>query len=321
MRLVVGLATVAGAGSVIATEGGDAPSPSIREGCPRYDCGLNSPDVDKSPLHGLNLDGLERGGVRLVPGSLASDRCRGATGLDVVDGAFVGVTEGGAGPTCTGDELVGATFAVELDGARRTIVIAARGTMPTWEREPEAIPAFELRWRDGASVCASGDPRALLVAGELYDPRDATVVAVPAAQRARWFNIACASSGVAKMRLLGLDPAIADPTASGASTSEERQAALKMVTARYCGSRAYTVDGARFQWERAGARTSRTSRTSGSTVEAVWGPAGATCLSRPRAASDDATADAIRDACGLPVCDEAPAVADGQWLSRTVARP
>ena len=320
VRWAVGLGILGVGASALVVAGAGAPrAPALMGGCPSAGCGQNSPDVDKSPIHGLNLDGIARAGVRLVPGSLRGGHCRGrrAMSLGVVEGGFVGVAAGTPVAVCAGADLVGATFELELAGERVLIEIAARTSVATWERDATSLPAYLLRraGADRAPLCTTTDPRAILVSGELYDARDATVAPVPVTERQRWFNVACLDSGLAKMRRLGLDPGVTDRASPRWSSADERQATLKMITARYCGARSYTADGTTIQWRRGGPPAAGPGP-----VEAVWGADGAICLSHPRAqpGADSTLADAIRATCGIPVCAASPAVGGRQWLTRTL---
>ncbi len=160
---------------------------------------------------------------------------------------------------------------------------------------------------------------AVLVQGEVYEFATANVVKTTTN---RWLNVACATSAIGKMKLMGYDPAEIRP---GWKTSrKQRQATLKMITARYCPAanhEEFTKNGqalgfqnkAKWMWPWSKAKLSD------SHVEAKWDENGATCLTLPRS-SQWRGADKlamIRDICGLPECpDFLPSVG-----STTAKRP
>lgn len=187
----------------------------------------------------------------------------------------------------------------------------------------------EIVGGEATGLLDPGEPGqyALLVAGEIYDLDTATIIRDPVWQdgrpidRSRWFNVACQGTALAKMRLLGHDP-LADtrgsrPGSEAASLRaeagvDERQATLKMITARYCGAASHTVPGVRINWiqqtmdralrlvrRRFAWRASVPPELDG--IEARWGRDGALCLSEPRL--DSAGGDAIRAACGIERCE------------------
>lgn len=299
-------------------------------------------------FHSQN-DGVIRW-IRLDPNSFKAPGCnrRIRMVLGVRDGALVGVDQRG-NPVCTGKSMVGASFDIESwshprglfgflhrHAARRTIRIAAVGQVSTWLRDkPAPLPTHLLRFSDdGTSVCAA--PRPWMDPWQLAGLRaGATVENPPGVRGARWhgnsefalvlqgetyndagdvqhtgknwITLACAGSAAAKMRLLGYDPM------DSRTTAGQRQATLKMLTARYNGKeKSYTEQGVRLMWKsrQDGAGVERNGASSGATplyfggpllgvrgqglagrrqvedtvgpIEAVWGSGGATCLSHLR---------------------------------------
>lgn len=122
----------------------------------------------------------------------------------------------------------------------------------------------------------------LVLQGESYRKHDAAI------DRTRtgpdWINLACVGSSLAKMRLLGYDP-MAD-TLPTSPLALERQATLKMLTARYQAPTSYTYAGVPLVWRHrsgrqfAGEPDGR--RWNPSVVESHWGPDGARCVSHRR---------------------------------------
>ena len=146
---------------------------------------------------------------------------------------------------------------------------------------------------------------AVLVAGEVYDYKRATVV--EPTPPGRWFNVACAGSAIGKMKLMGYDPA----THKTAWKTErwQRQATLKMITASYCkvaNEMRFTKTGQKLAFQnRAGwfDPWSRVVAEDGQ-IEAFWGEDGATCLTLPRSENWRSELGWIRDKCGLSSCSK-----------------
>ena len=100
----------------------------------------------------------------------------------------------------------------------------------------------------------------------------------------RWFNLACATDGLAQTELSGLAAApIVDE-----ATAKQRLPALHMFTAKYCKGISGTTRGTPIAWYQNGPalRRSQAQRDAGARdvgpVEAKWGPEGATCLAHAR---------------------------------------
>lgn len=175
----------------------------------------------------------------------------------------------------------------------------------------EPVPYYDIRARrvdlscTPASICtqdvATSEPiwapvehSALVFEGDHYDDQhDVTDVVAPTS----WFNLACAGTAAAKMQLLRHSNAGAYSAGvrGYATSTAQRSAMLKMLTADYCGTgTAFTVDGQPLRyadvnhWYRypdtptidpGGKIEPRGS------LEALWNESGAICLDRPRRAA------------------------------------
>lgn len=177
-------------------------------------------------------------------------------------------------------------------------------------------PAFEPRRKKVGHGHMLGGPyaispwdeltaNAVLVEGEAYDFEMATVRSEPG----RWLNVACAMSAIGKMKLMGYDPA--DARDGWKTTWKQRQATLKMITARYCAAAnhwRFTQNGQpiAFQNEAKWMWPWSHSKLYDSQVEAKWDENGATCLTQPRSAKwrSPENLEAIRSICGLPECPD-----------------
>jgi len=314
-------------------------------GCNMWSCGGNTPILWGTFIRGLSTQGeANADGIALVVDSLrpVAGRCGAAHALTlgVLEGEAVGLRPDGS-IACRGAALIGATFMVTVpEGAGRralSVRIDARGTVATWEADPhlrERVPTYRFsRASDGAPLCGGegwmsgwqrnhelddggrgrwhrGTDHALLVQGEIYDE-----VGDVAAEGPQWWGIACSGSGVAKMRLLGLDPSHAE------EPREARVATLKMLGARYLGTDAYTRPGVPLAWVRWDGRTyAGTPVDQIGPLEAVWTEVGALCVSHLRLAMEG-TAEAETEAATLaqlrqhiPQCT----TESGYWTTYTV---
>ncbi len=326
------------------------------DSCPIEGCGSNAAYVSGFVIDGLNLDGCRNhDGALLVRGSVrkgASSCPDVAMNLDVLDGALIGRATDGGAIVCSATDVSGLTFTVEgpswalgleptLTIATRTLRIRATDTVEAWNpigpREVVRSYTFEPTEPGAAPVCvpASGwlqpwasvaadagtgaaEPTpAVLVFGELYHRKEAVVLAAPTDrpfQRERWLNVACAGGALSKMRLMGLDP-LRSPAAV-----DERQATLKMITAKYCGDLSFTSNGMPLLWESLNGRTATFAVRPPEVgpVEACWTSTGATCLSHGRAwragaptvhqygayilATEAALLETVHGVCNIPHC-------------------
>lgn len=157
---------------------------------------------------------------------------------------------------------------------------------------------------------------ALIVKGETYSGLAAKVDKHDD-DGAPWFNIACAGTALSKMKLMGYDP----EEQRFPTTPQQRQAALKMITARYCGDPSFTHDGQPLIWQNAMQWFRPVDRIGAEhlgDVEALWDENGATCLTQPR---DPAWSHAdVIGRCGhIPKCSVKTgldSIPDGQeWLT------
>jgi hypothetical protein len=343
---------------------GDAPSKKARSAgdpeCPTWGCGSNTPRVEGAPIEALNLRGEPNPqGIVLIQGSLRGRGCPKSATLDVQGGELVGLAADGQ-VACRGQGLVGATFKLKLSDARQvTIRIANMGRVYSWHVEPPPQPLATyllVEGRTGAPICPQDEAwmepwqltpagsefgpvwhtptrHAIVVRGETYLGTDATVTR-SGKDAADWFNIACAGTAIAKMRLLGYDPL------DRSSTPRQRQATLKMITARYCGSTSFTERGMPVLWksDRSTPYHGSPDPTTVDEIEARWDEDGAVCLSHARAwranhaipatltgycstpplgrcRTESQLIDKIRRACHVPACTGSePAF----WTTHTV---
>jgi hypothetical protein len=146
--------------------------------------------------------------------------------------------------------------------------------MESWQI-PSKNTKIEIRnkWKEATD-------HLLIVQGETYR-HDGSLDAAGS----EWFNIACAGTSVAKMRLLGFDPM---ESATGGARAE-RQATLKMLTGRYLAGvdePSYTSAGTPLLWKHRDGRAfdgePERSRVRTDVIEAYWGARGAVCVTDRR---------------------------------------
>ena len=315
--------------------------------CNSWSCGGNTPILWGTFIRGLSTKGeanLER--VVLQPELIAppGGRCGGpGVRVAVDDGVLRAVGRDGA-EVCTGADLIGAAFDLDVPYKahmiRVRVRVAAMDQVSTWEREnARVLPTYRFEViGEGAWVPPGGSPpdglraftpttptalcakteawmedwqtdglkavqpnpavgtirydnpdgtvgqrwlestdHALLVAGESYDETGSS-----AKVGSHWFQIACAGSAIAKMRLLGIDPSDSKLIEKGIPVST-----LKMLGARYGGTTAFTVPGTPIRWERWDRRAFYGGPARGivlGPLEAAWRGPGAMCVSHLRLA-------------------------------------
>jgi hypothetical protein len=215
------------------------------------------------------------------------------------------------GPTVlTGAALEGSMILIEdrnYDPPRQSdLIIHEHDTRMSWttgEYSPYPINRYVLTTLDHTPVCVeASDPNdhnawAVLLSGERYSWSDKTVAAT-GADAAGWFNIACEDNALYEMKFQGYDPQPAQPSMP-TTNANERQAALKMITADYCGTGySFTETGTPLHWIN-DALWSDNGAPQASTFEAKWDRTGALCLDNPRLAA----LEEVQAECGpLPSC-------------------
>lgn len=282
--------------------------------CPTWRCGFNSAEVNGRAIRELNLDGTANAAGMKIVGFVAPLGILGNYQLDVEGDEFVAKKTGST--TLRGLGLIGATILVKEPGLLSLpipITIAGYEEVPSWADGAADVPTYALVYPDlgsllGSSNVCVGDITQLLatsatvLGGETYDLVDKEVNA----GMSRWFTLACAGSAAAKLRFMNYGPQSDFDGNGNPASVASRQAALKMVTADYCGNgTSYTTNGTALQYEDAPG-TVAVEGTPGA-VEAVWTDDGALCLGTPRIAN-------TLPACTLPSCSTFD-LQDGDWIS------
>jgi hypothetical protein len=295
--------------------------------CPTWDCG-NAATVDR----GIQLSEIDASGREPGRNGVWLEGFRTADGVElhlIMQGDRIagrrkapGEPYPGVGALYDGS-LQGAVLSVSVGPAEsQDIVIDQIGWVDTARGVPRRmVPTYRFvhgprgsRHQDMQPVCkdalTAGDIwtgesslDAVVFGGDRYDVDAKRVIATGAAA-GTWFNIGCAGSAAAKLHLLRHTESSTDATFR--TMRGERQAALKMLTADYCGTgRAFTRDGEPLLF-----MTRRAPRFSlpQPRIEAIWSADGAVCLDEARRAAEEPdTLAAVEAECGaagraLPAC-------------------
>jgi hypothetical protein len=274
--------------------------------CPTWDCG-NAATVDR----GIQLGEIDASSSEPGRNGVWLEGFRTADGVElhlIIQGDRIagrrkapGEPYPGTGELYAGS-LQGAVLRVSVGLAEpQDVVIDRIGWVETARGVPRRlVPTYRFvhgprgsRRQDMRPVCkdplADGDIwtgvsslDAVVFGGDRYDIDTKRVIATGAAAGA-WFSIACAGSAAAKLHLLRHTESSTD--ARFRTTPGERQAALKMLTADYCGTgRTFTRNGEPLLF-----MTRRAERFSlpQPRIEAIWSADGAVCLDEPRREAEE----------------------------------
>ncbi len=251
--------------------------------CNTYSCGGNSAVVNAFPVNGWRSGECSYEGIQVIKASL-DGACAGQT-LDIKNGRLVGLNSDGS-EGCVEAGLKGTSF--EIGGYKKdTERIKITDVKVDWEAPNHTKrTAYQMEWeknkyglcsRDGQKLRKElgietlydtddlPDAKAQLViplVGEVYGEQGEIV------HKDNWNHFACVDDALAKRSLYNLE----DP-----KDLKKNHAALRMLTADYCGAMAWTVRGEWIEWGHANSLN----------VEAQWDEDGAKCLTAPRLLRDD----------------------------------
>ncbi len=275
MGLVVVVSAMAGCrddGPDDPVEAGEVPRSGNNWGC-RTCPFSNSPVLGLHPIEEFHLGADPVSGFRLIairdPG--------GTEYLPELDGDLLVANK--AGVRRSGSQLVGWSLVFQdQHGASYEVEMYTYQTHEDWA-SGKLVDTYSLVYDDGGeptNVCPGLDPdetSIVLIPGETYDLASNTVVP----KQSGWVTVACRGHALAKMKLLGYDPAD-----TYGSTADDRQATLRMITADYCGDgTSFTQLGQPLDW--ADLRGSFPIGGFGSQrLEAKFDADGAICIDTPR---------------------------------------
>lgn len=264
--------------------------------CDTWICGSNSPILGGLRFHELNIAGLlNTEGFSILNFSKAGTPYE----LSVERGRIIGRS---GSLMIHGSGLVGAQLKVRRGIQVFAIRISGVHVMQSYARMIGTTRAIETYFLEAAeylngqladfrNLCGNvpspyhadllgmTNTHALVFEGDRISKTAKTIdlVADPS-----WFNLGCAGHALAKLAI-NTHTYAAKVAYGFATTTDERQAFLKMLTADYCGKgRTFTISGQRVQWRDAHGYTQYASDPVNLELEARWGANGATCLDTPR---------------------------------------
>lgn len=265
---------------------------ALKQSCDDFYCGTNGPKLHDYRFSELNADGLpDPDGMRLE-----SARWGGVLVNLSVDGTQV--TIDGPGIHRTGPDVVGTVLRVTRPGLN-FLDVAVIDSKPTsfidGSGPPGASPtfwAYRLVYSDpdtgqrrdvcdGAVVVDDSlvGTWVLFSRGDRYDKKSGRITAIGNAAVGAWFNMSCAGDPIAKLVRIKHVEAAEVPGVFHTSL-DQRQAALDMFTANYCGDgHFYTTPGRKLRWQDEAGVAEPAPQGA---FEAVWDGHGAVCLSTPR---------------------------------------
>lgn len=221
------------------------------------------------------------------------------------------VAEGPSGPVREG-ALVGWTLVLASATDEQRVEITAFELHPDWVAG-DPISTYGLAYYDPldpdvphVNVCPGlslDETSVVLLTDELYDMTKKTVDP----NQPGWVTMACRGHALAKLKLLGYDPHDAYH-----SKVEQRQAALKAITADYCGGgTSFTAVGQPLEWVDELGNFPASALSPAVTVEARWSEHGALCLDDPRFVPRTD----VEALCSLPPCGGAVELDGARWLT------
>ena len=290
----------------------------IQQNCDEFLCGDNGTTVIGLSFGELHQGGLPVSDFRIIK-TLAPDGD--VASLDVTGPWPRILTDEG---WKSGDHMVGTRILLETPhkppyDTQYWLEIIAYQQIPYWDGLPgPRIAGFDIRYTYAdptnpantidANVCPHetvdeqgiAGTWAIMSKGDRFS-NDASIVATGAAVGG-YFNLSCSGSVIAK--LLRIRHAFAARDGLHDTKLDQRKAALRMFTAKYCKEgELYTIPGKKLTWE----DYAPWSTPVDSNPEAIWTADGAYCLLEPR------YVDREKIACEIPKCTDAELL---HWRAR-----
>ena len=216
-----------------------------------------------------------------------------------------------AGPVQRGS-LQGWSLVLDDGASQHLVAISTYEEHPDWVTG-QLIPAYGLAYHDPVdpdhplvNVCPGIGPdetSVVLITDELYDVTTKEVLP----DQPGWVTLACRGHALMKLKFLGHDP-----HDDYGSNWKQRQAALKMVTADYCGQgHSFTAVGQPLAWVDELGNFPEEALPSILGVEAKWTAYGAVCLDEPRLVPRAE----VEAQCSIPTCNGDMGHEGVQWVS------
>lgn len=288
---------------------GDVETSTTEQGlCTKFGCGTNTAIMGGEPFYMLNLD-------MATPSPEAHNTIVGftsATGdalrpmvvgnnffaFKVADNAAIG-----------GDLLLGAKLKIRNTELTKTFLVTITDrkqsqpywedgndgtTLESWAMSYVEIDKFGVPITRPQPICPNpavdadgwltGSRDVLIFRGDVYDPNTGEVTAT-GADAGTWFNIACAEDVLADLVVTRYTEYTQGTEPMDIYTDvDQRNTALKMWRAVYCGDDVMTVTGTRIDFANAGGWNTLDDGNAPTlaNVEAIWKSSGAYCLNHPR---------------------------------------
>lgn len=279
-------------------------------GCDDWGCGMNSPEIDHLGMHDLHgvVGGTPNANGFVVTG-IEKRTCGGSpitcttTKYDRVYSANGELRASGSSGSLGGGAIVGLVIRVANSANKYVITVAEKGrNVKMWAKitGTEQWPVYNLKWdvdhgegqkNEWKGICTrpplDGNSELLGMNGfhsvvfENDEIDAAAKVVVGTRPEKHWFNIGCAGHAIAKLLLTG-NTSAADAKFGFTSSFDDKTAALKMITADYCGKGfPFTVAGQPLAWADRNYWNKYPMGFSGM-KEAEWTSSGVSCLNKPR---------------------------------------
>ncbi|PCC71975.1 hypothetical protein SAMN02745121_08042 [Nannocystis exedens] len=274
--------------------------------CPK--CQLNAAQVNGSAISSLDLAGAPNEQGVAVLHVLDPDGRKYTLG--VIDEELAAYD--GAKLVAFGDDLVGWTLVVAVGRSPQRILISTRHEEPSWAKDADPIGLYALDVVDGQgvhNVCPGYDvgfPAVTILHGETYDHELKEVDLVGD----QWITLACREEAMYKVKRMGYGPKGDQGLDRQPASIEQRTAALKMVTADYCGTgHSFTEFHTQILWNNRTHTVHTADLVQNVAIEAFWDENGARCLSKPRLVT---RAEVLAE-CDLPPCSTFPLNSAWEW--------
>ncbi|HEX8106262.1 MAG TPA: ADYC domain-containing protein [Kofleriaceae bacterium] len=159
--------------------------------------------------------------------------------------------------------------------------LGIKNDLPFWERKHSRDDVEFVLDAGTIETADTWDPDdiAIIIPSEVHGEDGSTFVD---SEQKGWFNIACSGDALAKADLYQIQPHMKDPTGGPPKYYQQRDTALKLITANYCDQDRYTFKGNEIEWDFRDKNGNWPKQPSDRFFEAVWNEHGAVCVSNSR---------------------------------------
>jgi hypothetical protein len=292
--------------------GDEAPEQAFRGDpvpCPK--CQFNAAQVNGSAISALDLTGVPNEQGVTVLRVLDPEGHPYTLGVHLDPDEELAAYDDGV-LVAHGEELIGWVILVDIERSTQRIVISARQEEPSWASDAETIALYALDVLDDQgmhNVCPGqkpGAPAVTLLHGETYDHEFKEVDFVGE----QWLTLACRDEAMYKVKRMGYGPSGNQGFDRQPATIAQRTAALKMITADYCGTgHSFTEFHTQVLWNNRAMTVKTASPQQYVAIEAFWDEHGARCLDKPRLVPK---AQVLAE-CDIPACSTHSSNSAWEW--------